>query len=143
MKVLFVGMSFLVSVAGTSFAGAQTNATNSVAAPSPLAILTSAEQVQYATAHQKALEDNPALKSEGEQLLEQGRHISSPAEAQVFGEKMNSHRQKLRQAMLKEDPTLGPLFTKIDRHLSQMKAQAQASPSPNSTDASGTPAGPH
>ncbi len=119
---------------GALLLDAQTNAPGNPSAPNPLAILTAAEQVQYAKAHQKALQDNPDLKSEGEKLLLEGREISSTAEAQAFREKMISHRQKLRQAMLKADPTLGPIFTKIDQHLSEMKAQ-QAGQSENSPGA--------
>jgi hypothetical protein len=39
---------------------------------------------------------------------------------------MTSHRQKLRQAMLKEDPNLGPIFSEIDKHLSEAKAKGTA-----------------
>ncbi len=48
---------------------------------------------------------------------------ASAADKQAFIEKMNSHRQKLRQAMLKEDATLEPVFAKIDKHISQIKAK--------------------
>ena len=42
---------------------------------------------------------------------------------QAFIEKMNSHRQKLRQAMLKEDPSLEPIFAEIDKHEAEMQAK--------------------
>jgi uncharacterized protein YkwD len=117
--------------------------TNSAAASAPapnaqvareLAFLTPAQQLQYAKAHQKALENNPGLKSEGEDLIQQARALTpnSPgADKQAVLEKMNSHRQKLRAAMLKEDPTLSPVFKEIDQHISQMRAQnSGATPAP-------------
>jgi len=92
-----------------------------------LAFLTPAEQIQYAKARAKALADNPDLKVEGETVAKEGGQAMSAgataADRQAFIEKMNSHRQKLRQAMLKEDPTLEPIFTKIDKQISEMKAK--------------------
>ena len=49
------------------------------------------------------------------------------ADKQGFIEQMNSHRQKLRAAMLKEDPTLEPIFAAIDKHISELKAKQQSS----------------
>ena len=39
---------------------------------------------------------------------------------------MTAHRLKLRQAMLKEDPNLVPIFSEIDKHLSEAKAKGTA-----------------
>ena len=95
-----------------------------------LSFLTPAEQIQYANARSKALADNSNLKVEGEKVAQEGASAMSvsatAADRQAFIEKMNSHRQKLRAAMLKEDPTLEPIFTKIDQHISEMKAKQQA-----------------
>ena len=52
------------------------------------------------------------------QILANGEH-----QDQATIEKMNAHRQKLRQAMLKEDPTLKPIFAEIDKHISEVKAK--------------------
>jgi hypothetical protein len=119
-------------------AGLQLKAQTNAAAPTPppdaqtakenkmLAFLTPAEQVQYATARAKALTDNPDLKSEGDVLLQQASSVMSdgkPEEKQAFMEKMMTHRQKLRQAMLKVDPTLSPVFAKIDKHISELKSK--------------------
>jgi hypothetical protein len=59
------------------------------------------------------------------------------ADKQAFIEKMTLHRQKLRQAMLKEDATLEPIFSEIDKHISEMKAKEliQAEGSPGATNA--------
>lgn len=122
-------MFSLVAV-GPFLLHAQTNSAPAPQAPNSqvareLAFLTPDQQLQYAKAHQKALENNPTLKSEGEDLMQQGSSLNSEspaADKQAFLEKMNSHRQKLRAAMLKEDPGLTPIFKEIDQHISQMRA---------------------
>jgi hypothetical protein len=135
MKSLFFVLTIAGLMAGTFLLRAQTNApaTN---APSPqvaremkmISFLTPAQQQQYAQARAKALADNPSLKSEGEELMQQGESVmasGTAADKQGFIEKMNSHRQKLRAAMLKEDPTVEPIFTEIDKHISELKAKQQ------------------
>jgi len=92
-----------------------------------LSILTPDQQLEYAKAHEKALEDDPTLKAENDALKEQYVSVmtsGTPAEKQAIMEKVDSHRQKLRKAMLKEDPNLGPIFAQIDKSISQMKAKA-------------------
>ena len=137
MRALLFGViAFLLLANGPFHLNAQTNTNAVVQPPNPqvshenpaIAFLTPAQQVQYATARKNALDHNPALKAEGEKVAKQGETISlsadaSAAERQAFMEKMNSHRQKLRQAMLKEDPTLEPIFVEIDKHISEMKAK--------------------
>lgn len=94
-----------------------------------IAFLTPDQQIEYAQAREKALADNPAIKDEGDQLKEQGATVmtsGTQAEKQDFIEKMTSHRAKLRQAMLKEDPNLVPIFAEIDKHISEAKAKGTA-----------------
>ncbi len=43
----------------------------------------------------------------------------------AFLEKVRTHQVKIRQAMLKEDPAIGPLLDEIDRHLSQERAEQE------------------
>ncbi len=111
---------------------AQTNATAPAKPGSEnwmIAFLTPDQQVEYAKAHEKALADNPALKDEGDKLKQQGVAVmtsGTSADKQAFMEMMTSHRLKLRQAMLKEDPNLGPIFSEIDKHLSEAKAKGTA-----------------
>ena len=138
MKLSLLGITGCFLLGGNFLLHAQTNA--AVAGPSPkpqaaqasaaLSFLTPDEQVQYAKARGKALADNPDLKAEGEKVAQEGAQAMSAsataADRQAFIEKMNSHRQKLRAAMLKEDATLEPIFTKIDQHISEMKAKQEA-----------------
>jgi hypothetical protein len=140
MKALLWGITGGFLLGGTFLLQAQTNAatagapTNSQLPPANamLSFLTPAEQIQYANARAKALADNPDLKAEGEKVAQEGgRAMSADATAadkQAFIEKMNSHRQKLRQAMLKEDPTLEPIFAKIDQQISELKAKQVSNP---------------
>ena len=127
-----------------SFAGGAVFLQGQTAAPAPtppashdtavLSFLTTDQQVQYAKAHAKALADNPDLKVEGDEIKKEV--MASGAQAnQAIIEKMNTHRQKLRQAMLTEDPTLKPIFAEIDKHISEAKARqagAAQSPAPGS-----------
>jgi hypothetical protein len=95
-----------------------------------LSILTPAQQLEYAQAHEKALADDPALKAENDSLKQQYAAVmvkGTPAERQAMMEMVDSHRQKLRQAMLKEDPKLGPIFAEIDKSISEAKAKGTAS----------------
>jgi hypothetical protein len=129
-------MAAFLLLVGTPFLRAQTNANTNVPPPNPqlaremrmISFLTPAQQEQYAKARGKALADNPDLKKQGEDMMAQAETVmgtGTPADKQAFIEKMNSHRQKLRQAMLKEDATLEPIFAEIDKHISEMKAKQQ------------------
>ena len=124
MRLLFFGLSLFVLLIGGSFSlHAQTNV---AAANSLISFLTPAEQEQYAQARAKALTAHPDLKTEGQSLMQQGKDVmanGTMTDKQAFMEKMNSHRQKLRAAMLQVDPTLEPIFAKIDKHISELKAK--------------------
>jgi uncharacterized pyridoxamine 5'-phosphate oxidase family protein len=148
MRALLVGLTVIFLLGNeVFFLHAQTNTNANIQPCAPqsahenpaIAFLTPAQQIQYATVHAKALADNPALKAEGESILKQGDALtanSTAADRQAFMEKMNSHRQKLRQAMLKEDPTLEPIFVEIDKHISELKAKqlGQVQDSPGKTN---------
>ncbi len=96
-----------------------------------LSILTPDQQAEYNQAHAKALADDPALETENEALKEEYISVmtnGTPAQKQVIVEMVASHRLKLRKAMLKEDPKLGPIFAKIDKSISELKAKGTTSP---------------
>jgi hypothetical protein len=123
MRSLFPAFAALLLFAGGSLSlHAQSNAV----ANSMISFLTPAEQEQYAQARAKALAGDPDIKTEGEALMQKGKTVmesGSAADKQAFIEQMNSHRQKLRAAMLKVDPTLEPIFAEIDKHISELKAK--------------------
>jgi hypothetical protein len=144
MKASLPGIIMFLLLAGGPFLlHAQTNVQPSnpqIARENRLiSFLTPAEQEKYAQARAKALADNPELKTQGENLMKQGEALladGTAADKQKFRNEMDSHRRKLRQAMLKEDPGLEPIFAQIDAHISEMKAQqGQAPRSPGTTDA--------
>ena len=134
MRLFLAFIPFLFSIAGGTLLRAQTNIPANSPPPNSqaareyrmISFLTPAEQQEYAQARAKALADNPDLKTEGETLMKQGAALMADGTAedrQAFMEQMLSHRQKLREAMLKEDAGLGPIFAQIDKHLSEMKAK--------------------
>jgi len=139
MKALFRRVIvFLVLSGGSFLLQAQTN--NAARENAMISFLTPAEQKEYAVARAKALADNPGLKSEGENLLKQGASVMASGTAEDksgFMEAMRVHRDKLRAAMLHEDPTLEPLFALIDKHIAEMKARSlsQAQSSSGATNA--------
>lgn len=144
MRAPLLGLiAFFLLASGVFRLHAQTNTHTNVQPPNPqaaISFLTPAQQLEYATARAKALADNPQIKTEGENLMQQGEALmadGTAADKQAFIEKMDSHRQKLRQAMLKEDPNLGPIFTEIDQHLLEMKAKQQGSSGANNAPAAG------
>ncbi len=149
MKALFFPITlFVVSAAATSLLPAQTTSGAPPAGDREyrmISFLTPAEQEQYAKARAKALADNPALNAEGDDLKEKFTGVmttGTPADKQAFMEQMNSHRQKLRQAMLKVDPTLEPVFTQIDKHISQMRAKQLGQVQSSSSTTNAAPANP-
>lgn len=106
-----------------------------------ISFLTPAQQEQYAVARAKALADNPDLKTEGENLMKQASSVmanGTPEDKQAFMGAMDSHRQKLRMAMLKEDPTLEPIFAVIDKHILEARAKS-LSEAQSSAGATNTP----
>jgi hypothetical protein len=127
----FCAFAIVLSFLASTLLRAQTNAAPANApAASPeqqaLAILTPDQLAEYGNAHNKALADDAALKSEGDALKKQFADVlahGTAAQKQAFLEKVDAHRQKLRAAMLKEDPNLGPIFAQIDKSMSELKAK--------------------
>jgi hypothetical protein len=135
----FCAFATIVLLAGTAGLRAQTNPAPTNAAPAKpaaaaaeskaLSILTPDQINEYAAARKKALVDNPALDSENEALKAEYADVmlhGTAAQKQAVLEKVDSHRQKLRAAMLKEDPNLEPIFNRIDASMSEMKAKGTA-----------------
>jgi hypothetical protein len=128
----FCAFVTILSLTGMFCLHAQTNPAPTTAAPvesKALSILTPDQIKEYATARQKALADDPALNAENDALKAQYADVMLHGDAvqkQAVLEKVDSHRQKLRAAMLKEDPNLEPVFKRIDASMSEMKAKGAA-----------------
>ena len=113
-------------------------ATNSPAAPPApangpgtpgqlIGFLPKTDQDRIMSAYNKAMAADEGLKNEGDDLMLEAQDLeeASPEDRQAFMEKVRSHREKVRQAMLKQDPTLAPVLDKIDKHPSEMRAQRE------------------
>jgi hypothetical protein len=126
----FCAVAIVLTFFAPAFLHAQTNAAPAHAAVSAerqaLSILTPAQVKEYADARVKALADDPDLNAENDALKEQFADVranGTAAQRQALLVKVDAHRQKLRAAMLKEDPNLGPVFAQIDKSMSAMKAK--------------------
>jgi hypothetical protein len=148
MRTCFLLVFALVGgmAAGLNLA-AQTTATVAVQGPGAaknpmIGFLSQQDQDRVIGAHDRALALDPRLKLEEEALKQAGPDMrdASAEDQMAFLEKVRIHQQKVRQGMLKQDPTIGPLLDEIDRHLSQMRAaQEKAAPMPSPGPAAAAP----
>ncbi len=91
--------------------------------------LPAAERERVRAAYEKAVAAHPKLQAESKELMTQMAGVQgadvTPEQRQALLEKWRSHREKMRKAMLAEDPTLGPILDKIDKRLSALRAQRE------------------
>ena len=84
-------------------------------------------------AREQVLANNPDLKAEQEGLTKKREALkaqgdsASPEERQALFESYMSHQKKMKVAMLKVDPSLGPVFAQIDQQMKE-KFQQHAAP---------------
>jgi Spy/CpxP family protein refolding chaperone len=80
--------------------------------------LTDAEKAQLKKAHDAAIAANPSLQTEGDSLKQQFEALkgSSATEDQkkALREQGRAYHEKLRAAELQIDPTLAPIFAKLE-----------------------------
>jgi hypothetical protein len=92
-----------------------------------ISFLPAEQQTEVMAAYHKAIADNPDLLAE-EKDLRASRpdfQTSTEEERMAFVDKMRAHGEKLRAAMVKEDPKVEPILTKIDEHHQAMRAKHQ------------------
>jgi hypothetical protein len=83
-------------------------------------VLTADEKAQLNKARDAVLAANPDLKTEADNLKQQGAKLRSESDSasdddrQALKTKIKDHDAKMRAAMLKLDPTLAPIFAKLD-----------------------------
>ena len=154
MKASMLAVAVFLMLAGGTFSlHAQTNSNVTIIPPNPQAVhpvhptpfLTPAQRNLYTTAHAKALADNPSLKTEGENLMKKGEAMMSDglvADKKAFMDMMDAYRQKLRAAMLKEEPKLKATFAEIDKHISEMRGQHLAPVQSSSSSTNAPPVNP-
>jgi Spy/CpxP family protein refolding chaperone len=80
-------------------------------------VLTPDERAQLMKAHDAALAANPDLKTEGDALKQEHQSLGSDAtedQKKAFFTKMQAYHEKVKAAELAIDPTLAPIFAKLD-----------------------------
>jgi hypothetical protein len=128
MKTIFLWAGLGTLLLSTPVLRAQVN---SIAAAEQreekaLSFLDTDDRNKYLDAKSKALVDNPDLKTDRDALITQRpARGASQDDRQAYMEKAKDYQEKLRDAMLKEDPTLQPIFDEIDKHMADLKEQRQ------------------
>jgi hypothetical protein len=75
--------------------------------------------------HEQVLAANPDLKTEQDSLKTQWQDLKSkgdsatPEDRSALRDSMTSHMKKMDAAMLKADPTVGPILEKIKAHMKE------------------------
>ena len=83
-------------------------------------VLTAAERAQLKSAHNAALAANPSLKTAQDNVKQQFQALmadkatATPDQWKAVHEQAHAFRSNLRSAELLIDPTLAPIFAKID-----------------------------
>jgi hypothetical protein len=145
MKSSFLLAGFLALLTiGSHPLKAQTESGGGMRGGRMLSFLSAEDKAKFLAARQKAMADNPDLKAEGESLMKEGKAVhdgtATPEDKQALLEKFMAYQQKLHDAMLKEDPTLQPIFDQIKQHMGQMMAKKEAASSGTTAPASTPPA---
>ena len=115
-------LALFLGFAAAGHAGAQAAAaTNAPGSMPPMPMLDNDERVQLKKAHDEVMATHPDLKAEEEKLREMhdsaGNEAAPPSQDKrnaMFSE-WKTYRQEMRAEMLKVDPTLAPIFAKLDR----------------------------
>ena len=117
-------LTLALGIAGVTAAFAQTSPTPapaaSTAANSHTSVLTPEEKAQLKKAHDEALAANPDLKTEGDSLKTQHDALkaqganASQADMDALKAQHKDYEQKMHAAMLAADPTLAPVFAKLE-----------------------------
>jgi hypothetical protein len=125
LLALFVG-----AVSTTDSAGQMAADTNAASTPKPPpSLLDNDEMMQLHKVREEVLRENPDLQSEEERLRSaheaaQGTSMT-PEQKSAMQSEWQAYQAKMRAVMLKIDPTLAPIFAKLDKaHLRAASAQA-------------------
>ena len=102
------------------------------AQPSPASnafALTPDEKQRVAKLREQALAANPDLKTEHDVLTQEGQTYKggkgTPEQRAAFMQKILEHQKKMDAAMLKIDPSAGPLLDKLDAELKRLAARVK------------------
>jgi hypothetical protein len=105
-------------------------------APSPmmermLSSLTPDEKNELLNARTKAMADNPGLQTDEMGLVEKGMMLqsgnASPEDRKAFVTAARAYKDKLQAAMIKADPNIQPILTKLEAEGEKMR-ESQGTP---------------
>jgi len=92
--------------------------------------LTPEEKTELQTARQKAMAANPDLQAEEMGLMQKVLAMQSGSanddDRHALGDEMRAHGDKVRAAMIKEDPNVQPIIVKVETQVAKIKAELQA-----------------
>ncbi len=78
----------------------------------------------------QVLDSNPDLQAEQDAIKQQGQTLRSgdatPQDKAAFMQKLQAHQEKMKAAMLKVDPTLGPIIDQAEAEMKQRMQQRAA-----------------
>ena len=92
--------------------------------------LTAQEKTELQAARQKAMADNPNLQAEEMDLMQKVLAMqgggATDDDRHALGDEMRAHGDKVRAAMIKEDPNVEPIIVKVEAQVAKIKAELQA-----------------
>jgi hypothetical protein len=96
----------------------------------PLASLTPAEKQQLLKVRQQVISSNPDLETERDAIRKQKQALkdgtATPQQKIALLKEIQAHQEKMKAAMLKIDPTLGPVIDKVNASVKQEFQQSAA-----------------
>lgn len=130
LTALFCTALFTLALGGSSIVSAQ----EPTQPPPPggerpkmkMDFLTPEEQAKLDAARKKAMESDPSIKAEFEAMKQQREAAKdsgvkpTPEERKARMEKRRALEDKVHAAMLKADPTIGPILDKVAAHRKEM-----------------------
>ena len=139
LALLFSGFNLALTWAAAADAPTAGSAPGESREQRMLSFLPADQQTEVMDAYKKAIADHPDLQAEENDLRTNHPDFETATEEDrmAFMEKIRAHQEKIRAAMLKEDPKIDPILTKIDEHRKEMRQQHQAASS-GTTPSGGT-----
>jgi len=124
-RVAFVALAIGIASAPAAFAdttatNSTTTAVTSATSVRHLVVLTDAERTELKTARHTVLAANPSLKTQRHELKQQFKALmankatATPDQFKALHQQAKALHQQLRDAELKIDPNLAPIFAKLD-----------------------------
>lgn len=122
LPALFLGLILLASTLPSP-------ADSSDAAKEALASVSAQDKIKFIKARKQVLASHPDLQAEQDQISKQknGLKNASPEDKKAFLQTLMAHQKKMKEEMLKVDPSLAPVFDQIQQQMKQKMEQRMAS----------------